>query len=106
MGGSFRCDWASNGNAASITEAARTNTFAGMFGDIIPPAAEGGDILRKVYGVGSKIISGTGGVAKGRVWERGANGRLGEKSAERKSCQRRFFVAATLRGLRARSRDP
>jgi hypothetical protein len=36
-------------------------------------------------------------VAKGRVWERGANGRLGEKSAERKSCQRRFFVADALR---------
>jgi hypothetical protein len=42
-----------------------------MFGDMIPPAGKGGDILRKVRGVGSKIISGSSAVAKGRVWERG-----------------------------------
>jgi hypothetical protein len=42
-----------------------------MFGAITPPAAEGGDILRKVYAVASKIISGSTAEANGRVWERG-----------------------------------
>jgi hypothetical protein len=64
-----------------------------MFGAIIPPSAEGRDILRKVCAVASKIISGSTGVANGRVGERGADGRLGEKTAERKICQRRFFMS-------------
>jgi hypothetical protein len=77
-----------------------------MGGAIIPPSAEGGDILRKVYAVASKIISASTGVAKRRVRERRADGRLGEKSAEGKFVRGVFYVVATLRGLRARSRDP
>ena len=78
MGRSFRWAWASNGNAASIIDAARTNAFAGMFGDTIPPSGEGGDILRKVYAVGAKIISRSNEVAKGSV------GARSERKARRK----------------------
>src|SRR5277367_4338772 len=94
MGRSFRWPWPSNGNAASIIDAARTNAFAGIFGDIIPPAEEGGDILRRVYGVGAKIIFGSSAVANGRV----GSGERTEGSAKNppkgKFVRGVFYVAA------------
>jgi hypothetical protein len=65
-----------------------------MLSDIIPPSAEGGDILRNVYGVGSEIIYGSGAVASGWVGSAVRTEGSAKNPPKVKVVRGFFFVAA------------